>query len=90
MATSVSKHEDYDCPRYFIRAFFYLPDSKIAARRETAAGRNQSSQRAQAQAGKICREGISNLGWLTRTEEGSWVVLTKRLQSTCLVISVTG
>lgn len=46
---------------------FYFLNSTIAARRETAAGRNQPSQRAQAQAGKVCREGISSLGWLTRT-----------------------
>lgn len=45
-------------------------DSTIAARRETAAGRNQPSQRAQAQAGKVCREGTSSLGWLTRTGWG--------------------
>lgn len=63
-------------------------DSEAAARRETAAGGNQPSQRAQAQAGKVCREGISSLRWPTGTGVGQSGAYKKAL-GTWLVILVT-
>lgn len=41
---------------------FIFFGSETAAGRETSAGGNQPSERAQAQAGKVRREGISSLG----------------------------